>query len=345
MKIGILNITSYTGLELFRMLSKHPKAEIVSVTGRSGIGKSLSSYLPNKTLTDIEITSKINQNVDLIFSCLPHKTSAETLYDFISKDIPVIDLSADFRIKNPNTYEKWYKTTHPYPNLLELAIYGLSEINRGKIKTAKLVANPGCYPTSIILPLFPIISNNIVNESASIIIDSKSGVSGSGRTPSLSNHFSEINENLIPYSLEGHRHLPEIEQEINQKNTNIPVTFVPQVLPITRGIISCCYVTLKKDLNLKPLEEKQKLVNSILEKFYENEPFITIINNPPTMKDVQGTNSCLIYPKIDNRTGILILISAIDNLIKGASGQAIQNMNIMFGFNEKLGLNTIPIYP
>jgi len=345
MKIGILNITSYTGLELFRMLNKHPKVEIVSVTGRSGIGQSLSNYLPNKTLTDLKITSEINKNVDLIFSCLPHKTSAETLHEFIAKDIRVIDLSADFRIKNLNTYEKWYETTHAYPKLLESAIYGLPEINREKIKTAKLVANPGCYPTSAILPLFPIISNNIINENISIIIDSKSGVSGSGRTPSLLNNFSEINENLIPYSLEGHRHLPEIEQEINQKNTNISVTFVPQVLPITRGIISCCYVTLKKELNLKPVEEKQQLVTSILEKFYKNEPFITITNNPPKMKDVQGTNSCLIYPKIDNRTGILILISAIDNLIKGASGQAIQNMNIMLGFNEKLALNNIPIYP
>ena len=314
MKIGILNITSYTGLELFRMLSKHPKVEIVSVTGRSGIGQSLSTYLPNKTLTDLKITSKIDENVDLIFSCLPHKTSAETLYDFISKDIRIIDLSADFRIKYPNIYEKWYETIHPYPKVLESAIYGLSEINRSKIKTAQLVANPGCYPTSAILPLFPVISNNIVDENISIIIDSKSGVSGSGRTPTLLNNFSEINENLIPYSLEGHRHLPEIEQEINQNKTNISVTFVPQVVPITRGIISCCYITLKKELTLKSTEENQILVVEILEKFYKNDPFITITSTPPKIKDVQGTNSCLIYPKVDNRTGMLILISAIDNL-------------------------------
>lgn len=335
-KAGILGATAYTGLELVKILVTHPTVEISFISSKSFTGKKFSEVFGelydiwDSTLISSE--EAIKKNVDCIFSCLPHAISAELCLPFIEKGIRIIDLSADFRINDAATYTKWYDHEHPKPELLQDAVYGLPEHYRERIKNAKILANPGCYPISILLPIIPLLKTPDV-EVASIIADSKSGVSGAGRTLKLSSHFVEVNENMVPYSLgRSHRHLSEIDQELSKaagKKTEI--TFSPHLSPLNRGILSTMYLAVNKTANE---------CYSIVKDFYKGEPFVRIRTKDkmPEIRYVANTNYCDIAFTGGESGQPVIAVSAIDNLIKGASGQAVQNMNIMFGFDETEGL-------
>ena len=342
-RVGIINVTGYVGVELARLLYQHPGVEITSVTGRSAAGQKLSVFFPHLATYDLTITAELG-DVDLVFSALPHKESAAVCAPLVKQGLMVIDNSADFRLHNPQDYPDWYGFTHPAPELLKEAVFGLPEIHRQKLTSAKLCATPGCYPTGAILALAPAVKENLVEPD--IIVDSKSGVSGAGRTLTLGTHYSEVNEDISAYSLGGHRHLPEITQELNGLNPGrkYSVTFIPHLTPMTRGILSTCYATLtpgKLAAGKKGLEELKQLYTD----FYKDKPFVWIAREPPHTKQTWGSNFCIIYPTISPQTGKLIVISCIDNLVKGAAGEAIQNMNLMLGLPEVTGLQALPVYP
>jgi N-acetyl-gamma-glutamyl-phosphate reductase len=339
LKVGIINVTGYAGVELARLLYKHPKVELSSITGRSGAGQKLADVFPHLAEIDMTITAELGE-VDLAFSAMPHRSSAEVIIPLIKRDIRVVDISADFRLKDASEYPKWYDFTHPAPKLLHKAVYGLPEIHRAEIAEASLVANPGCYPTGALLALVPAINEGLIHPD--IIIDSKSGVSGAGRTLNLSTHYTEAVDNVRAYSVPEHRHLPEIIQELSALTSSAPsVTFVPHLVPMSRGILSSCYATLKED----KLGKKAGKLADLYRDYYKGEPFVRVVDKPPETKQTWGSNLCLVYPTVDERNGKLIVISCIDNLVKGAAGQAIQNMNIMLGFPETAGLEALPVYP
>lgn len=341
MKVGIINVTGYSGSELARLLSRHPEAEIVSVTGRSAAGKRVPEVMPYLWNVDLPITENIEVSVDVVFSALPSGASAIALSPFIKDEIKSIDIAADFRIRDAASFEKAYNVTHPVPELLDKAVYGMPEIHRSAIKSTKLVANPGCYPEASILALAPAMISNIV--SSEIIIDAKSGISGAGRgglSSNLMDLYAEANENVIAYGLDGHGHKPEIAQELAQlRNDKIArVTFIPHRIPMTRGILSTCYAPLKS-----PMTKGE--VRDIYQDYYGNEPFVHVTNVPPQTKHTLGSNNCLVYPTIDEETERLVVVSCLDNLVKGAAGQAVQNMNLMFGLEETTGLKNPSLYP
>ncbi|MBT9149267.1 MAG: N-acetyl-gamma-glutamyl-phosphate reductase [Dehalococcoidia bacterium] len=338
MNVGIINVTGYIGVELARLLWQHPGVHLVSVTGRSAVGEKLGEVFPHLADVDLTIESELGEGVDLAFSALPHAVSAEAAAAALEHDIKVIDTSADFRLKDVEEYQRWYKVTHPSPELLSEAVYGLPELHRAEISEARLVANPGCYPTSAILALAPAIREGIIEPD--VIIDSKSGVSGAGRTPTLTTHYAEVNENVSAYALDGHRHLPEIVQELQDRTErlSLSVTFVPHLIPMTRGILSSCYARLRSEIGVEGIRE-------IYRDFYRDEPFVRVVDSPPQTKHTWGSNLCLVHPTVDRRTGRLVVISCLDNLVKGGAGQALQNMNLMLGFPEGMGLGGITIYP
>jgi N-acetyl-gamma-glutamyl-phosphate reductase len=339
-RVGIINVTGYTGVELARLLYKHPKVELCSITGRSAAGQKLAEVFPHLADIELTITAELDE-VDLVFSAMPHKASAEVIMPLVERGIKVIDISADFRLKDASRYLQWYDFAHPAPKLLQKAVYGLPELHRAEIAKASLVANPGCYPTGALLALAPAVKESLIEPD--IIIDSKSGVSGAGRTLSLSTHYAEATDNVYAYSVHGHRHLPEIVQELETLNPAFSpsVTFLPHLVPTSRGILSSCYAKPKERKAIKGKEELIKLYRN----YYKGEPFVRVVDKPPETKQTWGSNLCLVYPTIDVRTGRHIVISCLDNLVKGAAGQAIQNMNIMFGFPETDGLEALPVYP
>jgi N-acetyl-gamma-glutamyl-phosphate reductase len=340
-KAGIINVTGYAGLELARILWQHPGVELVSVTGRSAAGKKLGEVFPHLTVTGLTITAEMEGKIDVAFSAMTHKASAEGIVPLLNKGIRVVDISADFRLKEAAWYPQWYDFDHPAPELLKKAVYGLPELHRALIKNADLVANPGCYPTSAILALAPLIKLGLVEPD--LVVDSKSGVSGAGRTLTLLTHFSEASDNVRAYGLGGHRHLPEISQELMtlDASKSVSVTFVPHVVPMTRGIESTCYARVKPGKLTGGKEELDKIYYD----FYRNEPYTRVVQQPPESKHTLGSNLCLLYPAINLKTGRVVVISCIDNLVKGAAGQAVQNMNIMFGLPETSGLEALPLYP
>ena len=368
MKVGILNVTGYSGSELARLLYRHPDIEITSVTGRSDAGKKLGEVFPHLSELDIVIQPELDGSLDLVFSALPHKASAEEVIPLLEDGIKVVDISSDFRLRRLSDYEEWYGIIHPAPQYLEEAVYGLTELNRPEIAQARLVANPGCYPTSAILALAPAVKEGLIQPD--IVVDSKSGVSGGGRSLSLATHFSEVNENVMAYSVQGHRHLPEITQELGklippspdgyppqtgrqgedalalEKVVNGPlaVTLLTHLIPMTRGILSSCYARLRPDA-FSSWEEARIQVRQLYMEFYSGEPFVKVSSSPPQTKQTLGNNVCLLYPTVDVRTGRLIVISCLDNLVKGAAGQAIQNMNLMFALPETTALEALAIYP
>jgi len=258
--------------------------------------------------------------------------------------IKVVDISADFRLKDAAEYEHWYDFTHPTPQLLDQAVYGLPELYRSQVASAQLVANPGCYPTGAILALAPAVKEGLIEPD--IVIDSKSGVSGAGRTLSMRTHFSEANEDVAAYALEGHRHLPEIAQELNllSPQRSLSITFVPHIIPMTRGILTTCYAPIGSG-KVSVDQKGGKKLFQLYQDFYKDETFVRVVESPPHTKHTWGNNLCLVHPTIDTRTGRLVVISAIDNLVKGAAGQAVQNMNLMLGLAETTGLDTLAIYP
>jgi N-acetyl-gamma-glutamyl-phosphate reductase len=342
-RVGIINVSGYTGVELARLLSQHPAVELTSVTGRSRAGKRLGEVFPHLAGIELNIEAELSE-VSLAFCAMPHKESAEVVIPLLSRDIRVVDLSADFRLRDATEYPTWYGFTHPDPQLLSQAVYGLPELYRREIAAAQLVANPGCYPAGAILALAPAVKAGIIEPE--IIIDSKSGASGAGRTLSLPTHFAEANEDAGAYALDGHRHLPEIIQELRQLRPELPpaVTFVPHLIPMTRGILTTAYATLVSGR----IASGQRGIGEVFQlyrDFYRDEPFVRVVAHPPHTKHTWGANTCFIHPTLDLRTGRLIVVSAIDNLVKGAAGQAIQNMNLMLGLPEVTGLRAAAIYP
>lgn len=343
LKVAIIGGSGYTGGELLRLLLQHPRVKVTAVTSERSVGKSVSELFPNltgfsETLRFEPLDMKqVVKKADLFFLCLPHKTSQEVVFNLHKAGKRVIDLSTDYRLKDAAVYEEWYRTPHMYPALLKKAVYGLSELYRGKIKNAQIVANPGCYPVSAILGLAPAIKSSLI-ELDSIIIDSKSGISGAGRNPDLPFMFSEANESVKAYGITTHRHTPEIEQELSiLSKKKVKVIFTPHLIPMDRGILSTIYARLK---NPNPIHE-------IYQKFYAREPFVRVLKDGgyPSTKAVKGTNFCDISVFLDKRKSSLIIVTAIDNLLKGASGQAVQNMNIMCGFDETTALRGLPYYP
>ncbi|MFH1639954.1 MAG: N-acetyl-gamma-glutamyl-phosphate reductase [Chloroflexota bacterium] len=343
-KVSIIAVTGYAGVEVARLLYRHPEVTVTSVVGRSAAGQRLGDVFPHLADWDIKISAELGEGVDMVLSAMPHKESAKLLAPLVKQGIKVVDLSADFRLKDIALYETWYGFTHPDPELLKEAVFGLPELYRSQIAKTRLVANPGCYPTSAILALAPAVKEGLIGPN--IIIDSKSGVSGAGRGASMTTHFSEVNEDVAAYSLNGHRHLPEIAQELQLLNQAVPlkVTFVPHLIPMIRGIFTTAYGELVPGKLGSGKEAKQKLTE-LYREFYKGEPFVRITAAPPHTKHTSGSNFCMIYPTIDERTGRLIVLSVLDNLVKGAAGQAVQNMNIMLGIPETTGLEVVGLYP
>ena len=343
-KVGIINVTGYSGVELARLLLRHPEAELVEVTGRSAAGQRLADVFPHLAKSTLTIEPELSASVDVAISALPQVASAEACVPLARSGTKVIDISADFRLKSAGEYEQWYGAAHSAPDLLETAVYGLTELDRDGVRSASLVANPGCYPTVAILALAPLVAEGLVRPG--VVIDAKSGVSGAGRDLSLSTHFSEVNENLIPYKVEGHRHLPEITQELARigKNYEPKTVFMPHLVPMTRGILCSCYAELS-DGALGTGEAARQAIAELYRGFYRDEPFVKVVAAPPQTKQTWGNNDCLIYPTVDVRTGRVVVFSALDNLVKGAAGQAVQNMNLMFGLPETAGLEQVAIYP
>jgi N-acetyl-gamma-glutamyl-phosphate reductase len=359
--VSIINVTSYTGVELLRLLAAHPQFQVVSVTGRSEAGKSLATVFPQlyaERFMGAEpgaafdpdlVISEEPEKSELAFVCLPHAAAAEAAVQLLQQGTKVVDLSADFRLHDVAVYEEWYKHTHPAPALLETAVYGLCERYRAKIRQGELVANPGCHVTASVLALLPAFAADLVT--ADVIVDSKTGISGGGRKPTQSFHFAEADEDVSAYGLAGHRHMPEIAQEIeavaldsgHTLEKSLRLTFVPHLVPMTRGILSTNYVDIKADAGGKIPANADIL--ALYKEYYANEPFVHVIDQPPHTKWTYGSNHCFIYPTVDARTGRLIVVSCLDNLVKGASGQAVQNANILFGLPETAGLTALGVHP
>lgn len=348
LKVAIVGASGYTGVELIRLLSNHPKVEITAVTSEQSAGKNIASIFSSltgvfeRTLESLSIDN-VASKADLIFTALPHQKAMDVVPRFLKAGKCVIDLSADFRIKDTATYGEWYEE-HKAPELLKEAIYGLPELHREEIKDAMLVANPGCYPTSAILALAPLLKNGLIDTS-SIVIDSKSGVSGAGRSVTQDTHFPEVNEGFKAYKVAEHRHTPEIEQELSiLAGASITVSFTPHLLPVNRGILSTIYASL---ISQEPGVRSQEELNDLYDEFYKDERFVRVYPKDafPNINNVKGSNFCNIGVKLDKRTNRVVIISAIDNLVKGASGQAVQNMNIMYGFPEDTGLTYLPLFP
>ena len=336
-KIGIINVTGYAGIELARILHGHPEVELVSVTGRSAAGQKLGAVFPHMDSLGLTVTADLGE-VELAFSAMPHKESADVILPLVKKGIKVVDISADFRLNDATDYPLWYGFDHPAPELLSKAAYGLPELHRKDIATAQIVANPGCYPTGAILALAPAAKAGIIT--GDVIIDSKSGISGAGRSLNIQTHYAEANEDASAYALGGHRHLPEITQELKKLGLEAPAfTFVPHLIPMTRGILTTAYAPLA------PGKIGKDELRGLYLDFYKDEPFTLVTDAPPHTKHTWGNNLCLVHPTIDDRTGRLIVVSAIDNLVKGAAGQAIQNMNLMLGLPETTGLEMLAVYP
>jgi N-acetyl-gamma-glutamyl-phosphate reductase len=349
-KVGIINVTGYAGAELARLLYNHPEVELGSMTGRSEAGKKLGEVFPHLASYDLTVEPDLGKSIDFAFSALPHAASAEACAPLVRAGVPVVDISADFRLKNADEYAEWYATKHPTPDLLASAVYGLPELYREQIKSAKLIANPGCYPESALLALAPAVKAGII--APEIIIDSKSGVSGAGRGLALNLHLGEAGESVSAYGLSGHRHLPEMAQElaamwppVEAPRPSTPkVTFTPHLIPMTRGILSTCYAPIYPG-DLPAGEAGNGALRDIYQQFYKDEPFVRVADSPPGTKQTRGSNMCLVYPTIDIRTGRLVVVSVLDNLVKGAAGQAIQNMNLMMGLPETMALDAPAVYP
>lgn len=342
-RAGIINVTGYAGAELARILWRHPEIRLSSVTGRSEAGKPLGDVYPHLAPLGLTVGEELD-SVDVAFSALPHGASAAVLAPLIEAGLPVLDLSADFRLHDVDDYESWYGRKHPAPHLLLDAVYGLPELHRERVSKTRLVAVPGCYPSGTILALAPALKAGIIEHD--IIIDTKSGVSGAGRTLGLTYHYAEANESVSAYGLDGHFHLAEITQELSRLCGAPPprITFVPHLVPMTRGILSTCYAPLASGSASRGNRTRSD-VREVYRDFYRDEPFVRVVDSPPQTKHTWGSNFCLLYPTVDSRAGRLVVVSCWDNLVKGAAGQAVQNMNLMLGLAETTGLEDLAVYP
>ena len=344
-KVGIIGSTGYAGAELVRILIGHKEAEIVWYGSRSYVDKQYADVYRNMfQIVDAacmdDNMDELARQVDVIFTATPQGLCASLVNEDILSKTKIIDLSADFRIKDVSVYEKWYGIEHKSPEFINEAVYGLCEINRDKVKGARLVANPGCYTTCSILTAYPLAKEGIIDMST-LIVDAKSGTSGAGRGAELPNLFCEVNENMKPYGVATHRHTPEIEEQLGYASgEKTVINFTPHLVPMNRGILATEYASLKKDVTYEE-------VKAIYDKYYSDEKFVRVLkeNELPETKWVEGSNYVDINFKIDPRTNRIIMMGAIDNLVKGAAGQAVQNMNLMFGMDEAEGLNLVPMFP
>ena len=344
-KVGIIGSTGYAGAELVRILLAHKDAEIKWYGSRSYIDKKYASIYQNffqlvdATCMDDNMEALADQ-VDVIFTATPQGLCASLVNEEILSKVKIIDLSADFRIKDVKVYEEWYKLEHKSPQFIEEAVYGLCEINREDVKKARLVANPGCYTTCSILTCYPLVKEGIIDPNT-IIVDAKSGTSGAGRGAKVDNLFCEVNENMKAYGVATHRHTPEIEEQLGYAcGEKITINFTPHLVPMNRGILATAYASLKKDVTYEE-------VKAIYDKYYADEKFVRVLEKDvcPQTKWVEGSNYVDVNFKIDPRTNRIIMMGAIDNLVKGAAGQAVQNMNLMFGLKESEGLELVPMFP
>lgn len=344
-KVGIVGATGYAGAELVRLLSRHPQVELSVLTSQSYAGKKMWEVFPHlygvvdQTLEEFNLNELV-ERCEVIFTALPHGHAMPIGQEALRRGRRLIDLGADFRLKDVGTYQSWYKTEHTAASLLPTAVYGLPELYREAIKDCTIVANPGCYPTSAILGLAPLMVNQLIDPET-LIIDAKSGVSGAGRGLSLKTHYSETTNNFQAYGVATHRHTPEIEQELSGL-AGLPITinFTPHLTPMIRGILSTIYAKLTSSLNSEELTD-------LYRKFYQGERFVRVlpVGMLPTTKGVAGSNYCDLSVTVDPRTKRVIVLSAIDNLIKGAAGQAVQNLNVLLGLPEDTGLNFAGMYP
>lgn len=349
-KVGIIGATGYAGNELVRLLMGHKDVEIMWYGSRSYIDKKYAEVYQNmfEIVEDTCLDDNMEElasKVDVIFTATPQGFLAGVLTEEILSRVKIIDLSADFRIKDVRTYEKWYKIEHRSPQFIEEAVYGLCELNRDKIKGARLIANPGCYTTCSILTAYPLVKEGLIDPDT-LIIDAKSGTSGAGRGAKLPNLFCEVNENMKAYGVTNHRHTPEIEEQLGYAaGKEIVVNFTPHLVPMNRGILATEYATLNKKADgMLPTYEE---VKAVYDKYYKNEKFVRVLEKDvcPETKWVEGSNYVDVNFKIDERTGRIVMMGALDNLVKGAAGQAVQNMNLLFGFDEAEGLNLVPMFP
>lgn len=345
MKIAIIGATGYGGVELMRILDQHPNVTIHSFHTSSQQGKGIHESYPHlqsvieHKLEDIN-PKKMASEVDLVFAATPSGISSTLVPDLIKEGLRVIDLSGDYRLKNKDTYQKWYNLEPGVDNLLDKAVYGLTEWVEQDLRNVQLVSNPGCFPTAVLLGLAPLVKNNLI-ETNSIIIDAKTGVSGAGRSASAVTHFPEINDNMKIYRVNEHQHIPEIEQMLMNWNANSqPVTFSTHLVPMTRGIMATMYANIAQETSSKELF-------NLYHETYQNNYFVRIKDQGvfPSTKEVYGSNFCDVSLAFDERTNRVTVVSVIDNLMKGAAGQAVQNMNKMLGIDEKTGLNFLPVYP
>jgi len=343
-KAGIIGATGYAGSELVRILTNHPLAEITKITSQSYKGRDYGDIYENfrhiKKVCEEENIEKMSEECDVIFLALPHGVASKKVNKKILENTKIIDLGADFRLRDADVYEKWYKTPHEAKEILPETIYGLCEINREKIKGKRIVANPGCYTTCSILSLYPLVKEKMI-DTKTIIIDAKSGVTGAGRGISLGTHFDEVNESVKAYKIASHRHTPEIEEQLSYAaDESVVLSFTPHLIPMNRGILATCYASLNDAYSYDDIK-------SAYEKYYKDEYFIRLTKEGvfPETKWVKGSNFCDIGFTADKRTNRVIVTGAIDNLYKGAAGQAVQNMNILFGIDEKTGIEQPAVFP
>ena len=344
-KVGIIGSTGYAGGELVRILTAHKDAEIVWYGSRSYIDKKYADVYQNMfQIVDAvcmdDNMDELAEQVDVIFTATPQGLCASLVSEAVLSKVKIIDLSADFRIKDVSVYEEWYGIEHKSPQFIEEAVYGLCEINREDVKKARLVANPGCYTTCSILTAYPLAKEGLIDMST-LIIDAKSGTSGAGRGAKLPNLYCEVNENIKAYGVATHRHTPEIEEQLGYAaGEDVVLNFTPHLVPMNRGILATEYAKLLKDVTYEE-------VKAVYDKYYADEKFVRVLDEGvcPETKWVEGSNYVDVNFKIDNRTGRIIMMGAIDNLVKGAAGQAVQNMNLMFGLKESEGLELVPSFP
>ena len=344
-RVGIIGSTGYAGGELVRLLVNHKEAEIKWYGSRSYVDKKYADVYQNffqivddKCLDDN--MEALADEVDVIFTATPQGLCASLVNEDILNKVKIVDLSADFRIKDVTTYEKWYGMEHKSPEFIDEAVYGLCEINREDIKNARLIANPGCYPTCSTLSIYPLAKEGLIDMST-VIIDAKSGTSGAGRGAKVDNLYCEVNENIKAYGVANHRHTPEIEEQLSYASgQEVLLNFTPHLVPMNRGILITAYATLKKDVTYEE-------VKAVYDKYYANEKFVRVLEKDvcPQTKWVEGSNYVDVNFKIDPRTKRIIMMGAMDNLVKGAAGQAVQNMNLMFGLKESEGLELVPMFP
>ena len=339
---AIVGATGFTGIELTRILSQHPRVELAALTSESKAGQDYASLFPqfrgllNQTLISYEDLNP--STLDIVFLALPHRVSMSWVKAHLDWDIPIIDLSGDFRLDDAESYKEWYDKTHVLPDRVGEAAYGLPELHEEAIAKADLIANPGCFPTASILPLAPLMEAGWVDPNM-CIIDAKTGVTGAGAKSKPVNHFSSVHDNFKAYGVKTHRHSIEIQQQLNRVGkTEFSIQFTPHLLPIDRGILSTCYTRPTQSVSDEKLYD-------LYRDFYQNQPFIRLVDQPPSLKQVRSSNFCDIYLTFDERTGHVISMGAIDNLVKGAAGQAVHNMNLRLGLSPTDGLQIVPLQP